>query len=78
MHVLATLARVITGGVAIVVHTSLTQPDSHTSGGGGRESGKVPYIELSRRLVRGVTNQIASLVSGGISDCEREINTRAQ
>ena len=30
---------------------SLVQPDSYTSGGGGRESGKVPYIELSQRLV---------------------------
>ena len=43
-----------------------------------RESGKVLYIELSQRLVRGATNQIASLVFGGISDCERKINTRAQ
>ena len=30
---------------------SLAQPDSYTSGGGGRESGKVLYIELSQRLV---------------------------
>ena len=54
---------------------SLAQPDSYTSGGGGRESGKVPYIELSQRLVRGATNQIASLwhciVCGGVSDYER-------
>ena len=44
-------------------------------GGGGRESGEVVYIELSQRLVRGATNQIASLwhciVCGGVSDCER-------
>ena len=57
---------------------SLAQSDSYTSGGGGRESGKVLYIKLSQRLVRGATNQIASLVCGGISDCERRINTRAQ
>ena len=57
---------------------NLTQPDSYTSGGGGRESDKVPYIELSQCLVRGATNQIASLVCGGVSDCEREINTRAR
>ena len=31
--------------------TSLAQPDSYTSGGGGRESGKVLYIKLSQRLV---------------------------
>ena len=31
--------------------SSLAQPDSYTSGGGGRESGKVLYIELSQRLV---------------------------
>ena len=43
---------------------------------GGRESGKVLYIELSQRLVWGATNQIASLwnymyiVCGGVSDCE--------
>ena len=33
------------------VTSSLAQPDSYTSGGGGRESGKVLYIELSQRLV---------------------------
>ena len=31
--------------------SSLAQPDSYTSGGGRRESGKVLYIELSQRLV---------------------------
>lgn len=30
---------------------SLAQPDSYTSGGGGRESGEVLYIELSQRNV---------------------------
>ena len=30
---------------------SLAQPDSYTLGGGGRESGRVLYIELSQRLV---------------------------
>ena len=34
-----------------VLSASLAQPDSYTSGGGGRESGKVLYIELSQRLV---------------------------
>ncbi len=48
---------------------SLAQPDSYTWG--GRESGKVLYIELSQRLVWGATNQIAFLwhyvVCGGVS-----------
>ena len=58
---------------------SLAQPDSYTSGGGGGgESGQVLYIELSQRLVRGATNQIASLVCGSISNCERKINAHAQ
>ena len=61
-----------------MIQGSLAQPDSYPSGGGGRESGKVLYIELSQCLVRGATNQIAALVCGSISDCERRINMRAQ
>ena len=52
---------------------SLMQPDSYTSGGGGREFGKVLYIELFQRLVRVAINRIASLVFGGISNCERNL-----
>ena len=66
-----------------LVSRSQTLSQGKGGGGrGGRESGKVLYIELSQRLVWGATNQIASLwhyiVCGGISDCERRINTRAQ
>ena len=45
---------------------------------GEGESGKVLYIGLFKCLVRGATNQITSLVCGGISDCEWKINMRAQ
>ena len=50
-------------GVPTPYAHSLAQPDSYTSGGGGRESGKVLYNKLSQRLVRGATNQIVSLVA---------------
>ena len=46
-----------------IVSRSQTLSQGKGGGGrGGRESGKVLYIELSQRLVRGATNQIASLV----------------
>ena len=66
-------------GTQTLVSRSQTLSQGKGGGGrGGRESDKVLYIELSQRLVRGTTNQIASLVCGGISDCERRINTCAQ
>ena len=46
--------------VLCAAYSCLAQPDSYTSEGGGRESGKVQYIELSQRLVGGATNQIVS------------------
>ena len=63
---------------ALVSRSQTLSQGKGGGGRGGRESGKVLYIELSQRLVRGATNQIASLVRSGISDCERRINTRAQ
>ena len=38
-------------GQVEVTLVSRSRTLSYTSGGGGRESGKVPYIELSQRLV---------------------------
>ena len=72
------LSMKMTAWMLISSGPSLAQPDSYTSRGGGRESDKVLYIELSQRLVQGTTNQIASLVCGGISDCERRINMCTQ
>ena len=64
------------GTFLLVSHSQTLREKGEGKGEG--ESGKVLYIELSQRLVRGATNQIVSLVCGGISDCERRINTSAQ
>ena len=48
----------------MLVTASLAQPDSYTAGGGGRESGKVPYIELSRPFTVGyaTANYVANAI----------------